>query len=559
MIELVKVAFRAIFSFLLLVLVTSLTSNFVIKPVLSETQKPLFVVIVDSSIYNGIKTSLDQYAIDVEDTGFSVNITETNLLSDKTSSGLREYLKQTRDQNLVGAFLVGDVSEAYFEVGNHTFPTDVYYMDLDGAWFDLDSDGIYDARGGDLSPEIWVGRLRTSTIDGDEVSLVNNYFRKNHLYRTGLLTIPWWRSLIYIDDQGVFYTREAEDPLSYLSTDRTLVADPRMTNTTDYKNRLKDAQGYQWLYVMSHGQFSSHSFYVPRNGTPEFEGTIYSSDYRTIDPRIFFYQFITCSAARYTEENYLAGSAVSTTTWGLAAIGSTDDIYTFSFADFYRALSEGKNLGTAFKLWLSRAIQGHKMHYVSEPRYQILFNAMTLIGDPTLSPIIEMHDVAITNLEVSLENSSGLETLFITVTAENCGEFAERVSVEIFYDSRRVFIVNLVLGIGESANVMFSPVDSSPFIWGMHSKHIIEARASITSGEFHQSDNARITYFEGEVIKNSLPLQIPPLIFAIVFDAMFGLIGLAFLKQFMSERPPILVRLGRLYRFLAKILFGKTL
>ena len=366
MIKLVKREFRVIFSFLLFVLVTSLTLNFVINPVLSEPQKPLLVVIVDSSIYNRIKSSLDQYAIDVENAGFSVNLTETNPLPDKTPSGIREYLKQARDENLVGAFLVGDVSEAHFKVGNHTFPTDVYYMDLDGDWFDLDSDGIYDARGGDFSPEIWVGRLKASTIDGDELSLVNNYFMKNHLYRTGLLTIPWWRSLIYIDDQGVFNAKEAEDSLSYVSTDRTLVTDPWTTNTTDYKNRLKDAQGYQWLYIMSHGQISSHDFYCPRNGTPELEGAIYSSDYRAIDPRIFFYQFISCLAARYTEQDYLAGSAVFSTTWGLAAIGSTDDMYTFSFADFYRALSEGKNLGTAFKLWLGRAIQGHKMHYVSE-------------------------------------------------------------------------------------------------------------------------------------------------------------------------------------------------
>ena len=541
--------------FLVLALIFSTVAKPNSQSVYAQPSKPLVMVIVDSSIYDAIKPSLNQYSIDVEDSGFSVNVTETAKLTDKTPSGIRAHLQLARSQGLEGALLVGDVPEAWFKVEDHKFPTDMYYMDLDGSWFDLNRDGIFDARGGDLSPEIWVGRIKVSTLSGDQVSLINGYFVKNHAYRTGAMTIPWWRSLIYIDDEGgVSNRQDAVTSLGYVTTDETAVTDPRATNTTDYKNRLKDSRGYQWLYLMSHGQTGKHDFYVPemKTGSPEYEGSIYSSDYEAINPRIVFYQFFTCSASRYTDQEYLAGSVVFRTSWGLAAIGSTDDIYSYSTDSFFRSLSDRESIGGAFRQWLGNAVSQHKFDYFTDSRYQILFNAVTIIGDPTLTSIIENHDVAVTSLEVSVENSSSVETLFITATAENHGEFTEKVSLEISYDSRRVFKVDLILPVGESSTVTFSPVDSYQFIWGTHTQHLVEAKVSIASGEFHLSDNVGTTYFEGKNIENPQPFQLPPLILAIIANVAFGLIGWSLLRQFMSERPRLLVYLTKMHKFITK-------
>lgn len=516
---------------------------------------PLVVVIVDSSIYNAIKPSLMQYSVDVEESGFSVNITETAKLSNRTPDGIRTYLQTARNQGIVGALLVGDVPEVWFKVQDRKFPTDMYYMDLTGSWFDLDQDGAFDARGGDLSPEIWIGRIKVSTVGGDSVSLINSYFAKNHAYRVSAFTIPWWRSLLYIDDAGsVSGRQDAVTSLAYITTDETVVADPGVTNTADYKNRLKDPLGYQWLYLMSHGQTGKHDFYVPDNMTssPEYEGSIYSSDYRVIDPRIVFYQFFTCYASRYTDEGYLAGAAVFGTSWGLAALGSTDDTYSFSTETFFRSLSQKESLGAAFSRWLNEATLQHKSDYVNDFRYQVLFNALTITGDPTLTSMVEYHDVAVTNLEVSTENSSGIETLIITATMENHGEFQEKASIEIFYDSLRVFKVDLVLAVGESSTVTFSPIDSQQFIWGTHTQHLVEAKASIASGEFHLSDNIGLEYFEGKNIECPQLLQIPPILFAFVADAAVGLIGVVVLRQLMSERPQFFVYLTKLRRFLMR-------
>jgi len=540
--------------FLLAAIVVFSFLNPGISSALAQSQKPLVIVIVDSSVFGAISSSLHQYVIDVGSAGFSVSIIETDSLLDKTPSGIRSYLKDNYTENLAGVLLVGDVSEAWFKIKDHTFPTDMYYMDLNGLWFDLDNDGIFEARGGDISPEIWVGRLKVSTLTGDQISILNNYFTKNHAFRIGALNVPWWRSLIYIDDQGVFNRQEAEDSLSYVTPDETVVTDPQTTNTTDFKNRLKDFQGFEWLYLMSHGKFNEHGFYIPQNGTPEFEGTIYSSDYETINPRILFYQFFVCSAARYTEQNYLAGSAVFNTNWGLAAIGSTDDIYTISFESFFRTLSERETLGAALKQWFMTLVKEHKWEYLTELRYQFLLNAVTIIGDPTLSPIIEMHDVAITNLEIYIQNITGYETLIINVTAQNRGEFNERVNIEILYDSEKIFTINMILRAGESSTLTFSPINSHDLIWGTHSKHLVEAKTSIATGEFRQSDNSYITYFEGKIIENPAPFQLPPFIFPLLVNAIFALAAWNFLKQLMSDESILSVYIMKVRRFLLRML-----
>ena len=83
-------------------LVLLLLSAFLVLPVLrfgfqtalGETQRPLVKVIVDSAVYGSIQSSLDRYRMDVESLGFSVNITQTSLLSDMTPEGIRSCLQQ---------------------------------------------------------------------------------------------------------------------------------------------------------------------------------------------------------------------------------------------------------------------------------------------------------------------------------------------------------------------------------------------------------------------------------------------------------------------------------
>ncbi|GAJ14925.1 unnamed protein product, partial [marine sediment metagenome] len=70
--------------------------------------------------------------------------------------------------SLPTALLIGDFPAAWFEIYPYTmeingtyecpsyniFPTDLYYMDLNGSWIDNDGNGYFDEHTGDRGPEV---------------------------------------------------------------------------------------------------------------------------------------------------------------------------------------------------------------------------------------------------------------------------------------------------------------------------------------------------------------------------------------------------------------------
>ena len=517
------------------------------------TENPLIYILVNSTIYASIKSSLDQYAVDVENSGFEVKIMETDQLLDNTPGGIRSYLQENMHHKLEGCLLVGDIPGAWFETGAKEFPIDLYYMDLDGVWTDSDNDMIYDGHSGDVAPEIWVGRLKVPDIAGDEVSLLNDYFDKNHRYRTGTLTLPWWRGMIYIDDGGTNTNTEddAKSSLSKIYSDIVFVRDRATTNATDYKNRLHDPSGYQWVYLMCHGTHNNHTFMVPPDELEisqeswfQWDGTVYSSDYRSINPRIFFYHFVVCSAAKYSEPDYLAGSAVFGNDYGLLAVGSTQVISTLPVSDFYEALSEGKCIGEAFHEWF---VELHE-------RYDYLqrqFYGLTLIGDPTLQLHHEVHDVAVTDLTVSLVNVPSEETLTVEVAVENQGDFNETFDVAIYYDSMNFGSTDVALAAGAKTTLTFTFTQLDRLILGYHT---VKATASTVLGELDRDDNIILTSFKGRIV--NLPVALRKSCLSMLIDVMAalsifvacGISALVFLKILMSERLPSLSSILRRLR-----------
>ena len=507
-------------------------------------EKPLVYILVNSTIYADIKFSLNQYAVDVENAGFETKIMETRELLDKTPEGIRAYLQENMRNNLQGCLLVGEIPGAWFEIGANEFPIDLYYTDLDGVWTDSDNDTIYDGHRGDVEPEIWIGRLGVPDVAGDEALLLSNYFDKNHRYRTGKLALPWWRGLLYIDDGGTSTNTEddAKSSLSKIYSDIVFMNDRATTNATDYKNRLHDPLGFQWMYLMCHGTHNNHTFMVPDE--PEtseeswfrWDGTVYSSDYRLINPRIFFYHFVVCSAAKYSETDYLAGSAVFGNDYGLLGVGSTQVISTLPVSIFYGSLSEGKCIGEAFREW---TVELHE-----EYNYlQCQFYGLTLIGDPTLRLHHEVHDVAVTDLSVSLTNVSGEETVTIEVSVENQGDFDETFHVAVYCDFKNLDSTDVTLAAGKDTTLTFSFDQLSGLIFGYHA---VEAKAGPVLGELDREDNALLTSFKGRIVR--LPVTLQNRFLSMLIDAMAalsffvacGVSALVFLKVLMSETLPSL-------------------
>ena len=336
-------------------------------------------IIVNDGIYSGIATSLTQYITDLNNDGYTAEIV---LTSGGTPEDIRSLLQGKYALGMEGCVIIGDLPVPWYESecwdgpDHEEFPCDLYYMDLDGDFGDDDTDGLYDSHTGDTQPEIWTGRLTAGnlTLDGaDEVSLLNNYFNKNHLYRTGQLTANQ-QALVYVDDDWIPWAGTWSNNVGLAYGTRTLVDDGATTIHSDYEARLPN--GYEFIQLCAHSSPYQHHFKIGDEWTG---GTTSNAEIKSIDPVALFYNLFACSNARYVQSNYMAGWYTFCDTYGLAAIGSTKTGSMLDFEYFYEPFGNGATIGEAFRDWFAYITNG------GASDYQICWHyGMTLIGDPTL-------------------------------------------------------------------------------------------------------------------------------------------------------------------------------
>jgi hypothetical protein len=394
--------------------------NFIAVP--TET----VAVLVPDSQLDALKPYLDRYIKDLIETGVASNrsvlVSGNWTKPDEVRTALQNLSSSI---GISGSVLVGNIPAAWYEMESQwdegkppeheEFPTDLFYMDLDGIWADKDSDGRFDERTGNITPELWVGRIKPPlTGEADEILLIQQYFDKNHAYRVGNLTFAE-RALVYVDDDWSFWANSTAEAVGEAYSNYTLVTDRSTTCRTDYLNRL--AQGWSLVHVKCHewNDSISHCFKIPNATDPSqsaFEDTPIcgDTDIQTLDAPVFLYNLFICSAARFTEENYLGGWYVFAPTYGLAAVGSTKVGGMQWNQEFYRQLGENRTIGTAFKEWFIASGD-------FDPKW---YYGMVILGDPTLvlrakgvfSKITDLnHDGKINILDISIvaiAYSSGL-------------------------------------------------------------------------------------------------------------------------------------------------------
>jgi len=336
----------------------------------------LISIIVNSTLYPKISGSLLQYRNDIIADGYLVEVVSW---SGGSPVDLRTYLKNKLASGLRGAVLIGDLPVAWFEMnvwGEEEFPCDLYFMDLDGTWTDSNNNGLFDqhtAGTGDVGPEIWVGRIVASRQTwGGEVQLIENYFAKNHAYRTQTLSLPN-RALSYVDDDW-YYFGNCDLDLAY--SDITTVTSYNTTIATDYKQRL--TQGYEWVHLCSHSSCWAHTFMI--NGGQGGGGTVYNYEIQALDPHGFFYNLFACSNTRFIETNNQGNWYIFVDTYGLTAVGSTKTGSMLDFASFYGPIGQRKCIGQAFKEWFNVQAQGG-----FDPYEKAWYYGMNILGDPALT------------------------------------------------------------------------------------------------------------------------------------------------------------------------------
>jgi hypothetical protein len=334
------------------------------------------LVLVDDDIYKSVAKSIDQYVLDVGRDGYWATVYVVN---GGTSKDVRSFIKKKKP---VGALLVGAVAAPWFELDNdfhgaHTeFPCDLYYMDTNGKWSDPDKDGMFSGHSGDLDPEIWIGRLWTPTASGNDATLINDYFARNHQFRLGLLGHAY-SALAFVDDDWQGFDDCAFDSL-FPSSVITKYTNPTITDADLYKAEVNSLRS--WVQLCAHSWVQGHALRV---GTvDEYIGTPYFRD--TNPPNAHFYNLFCCGPGKYTSNDYLAGWYIFDKSGGgknlgLAAIASAKSGSMLYFEDFYKPMGQGKVVGDAFVEWWKARGPDH------DHGERCWFYGLTLLGDPTLA------------------------------------------------------------------------------------------------------------------------------------------------------------------------------
>ena len=341
-------------------------------------------IVINNLLQPLIQSSFSVFLDDLEDEGYAPNV--YTAINNGDEIALKDILvSEWNGRNIVGAILIGDLPIAWYEMtwwGDEEFPIDLFFMDLDGRWLDHDFDGLYEGHGdgtGDMEADIWVGRLLAFNLtehNASEIAMMNNYFDKNHRYRTGEFGLID-KALAYIDNDWCIYGWEDEVALAYPVTDA--VTDPYVTTREDYMQRVRESTNNQYenLLICSHSSPWAHYLYW---GDGPYDYSLFHNyEIEQIDVQAFFYNLFACSNARYVEEDDMGSWYTFQSTYGLLSVGSTKTGSMLCFFGYYEPLGNGASFGDAYLSWCINHIETCA-GYESRP----WFYGMTLLGDPTL-------------------------------------------------------------------------------------------------------------------------------------------------------------------------------
>ncbi len=346
-------------------------------------------LIVENSIYADVSDAVNQYRKDINDTGYRT-ILYTNAIA--TAEDLKDLLSNWfESDNLIGAVLIGRLPYALYHheasesFSAETFICDLYLMDLDGQWSDLNPvDGVYDAHNSspatDIYPEIFVGRIDPQCLTwGSSVAdHITDYLSRVHNYRTGGVQRNH-RALAYIDDDwaGYWGARWCADLALAYETSTNIRLPTTYTNASDwYTNRL--TQDYQWGHLCAHSSSTMHYFGPGGSG----EGTVSSAQVRAAPPSFNFYNLFCCSGAKWTATDNLAVTYTFGSNFSLAAIGSSKTGSMMDCDEFYGPLSQNTILGTSLVHWFSQSLTSVS---TAGSEYLEWYYGMNIVGDPLLS------------------------------------------------------------------------------------------------------------------------------------------------------------------------------
>ncbi|MBN1968971.1 MAG: T9SS type A sorting domain-containing protein [Candidatus Delongbacteria bacterium] len=335
------------------------------------------LLIIESNIYPEISEFLDQFIQDLnEDEIASVTYIYNEKIQGDNSNDLKELIQNYFTNNSIdGVLLVGDLPYAYFEIDNQSLITDVFFMDMDGKWDDIDNDGVLDSHEGDIQPEIYLSRIATHNLPilpYDEKDIIKLYLNKNHQYRLFGSQIDEM-GLIYCDDFWAGWGNRWKKDMEAVIGSPQLYRDSLSTTKLDYISKLSDQ--YSISHIFTECSYD-YQILTTNNSATYFT----ASDLIANPSKHQVMLFNGGSISNIEMENNLASLYLFTGDRTLNVIGcSSDGGFSYPY-DFYKNLGRSFTIGESFKSWLTGFIRNGKVDILACKD----FYGQILLGDPTI-------------------------------------------------------------------------------------------------------------------------------------------------------------------------------
>jgi hypothetical protein len=356
------------------------------NPALDRYTGKKILLFVDKTSYDQLSDRLERYKQDVKsDIGSDVIIYSDDWT---TPTQIRNILEsQYGSGNLLGSVLVGSIPFTYVEYnGQETIDTltDIYYQDLDGIFTSVNSSGYvfsqmdYQANSPYMKKEVWSSRIIPPVGGQEGITLLQDYFDKDHDYRTGKITyngIFYFNSLLVNHNSGLsnldsMSGEEYNNRFSSLNSEIEFPGDPLKVF---YGSDLSSQKASLLQEITKPYKIAITDIH----GTPDSiwlggSTTVTSDEIKIAKSNSMFVTLLSCSNGAFDQPNYIAGNylfygstlAVQANTV-ITMVGGSD---LPSYFDYLKSFSTGIIIGEVYQ------------HFDSLYTTQIF-------GDPTLRMI----------------------------------------------------------------------------------------------------------------------------------------------------------------------------
>ena len=353
------------------------------------------LIFVDSTLYSSCEHKIKRYVYDIYYI-YGCAITMTVLKGESCVDVKNLILNDST--SLDGVVFMGNIAWASYEADDaidyyrhKSWLCDMYFMDLDANWYDLDHDGIYDNYNDDFHPEVFVGRMYTETVvnANNELELFENYMDKNHSFWLGHRKVKKEYALSYTNPDWVILQNDLVNGIHALYGQNhydAITSNDTEFCVADYLNRLRDEK-YEFIQLASHSYFSQHIFdsLIP-GSNPSVPDTlhsyinsskIYSNGSKALGMNLFC-----CSACKWDSYSNLGGNYVyGPNSSVLSLVGSTKVGSMLSTPSFYEPLHSGKTMGQALVDWW----KSDSYFQTSYDTTLCWFFGLTIVGDPLVN------------------------------------------------------------------------------------------------------------------------------------------------------------------------------